>query len=152
MSCCCHDIGHTNDQKAVPKTKIFREEVHFFRKSVQICAQIMNCTSRKIYSRRSALLPGRFIRIFVFGTAFSHLCTYFLFSGNNSTPNSITTARKRARRGSPPSHPTTTTISNLSHCDQNNIDVSASLPPDSKAALTATREAIVSWGHLATWW
>ena len=34
------------DQKAVPKTKFFREEVHFFRKSVQICAQIMNCTAR----------------------------------------------------------------------------------------------------------
>ena len=58
------------NQKAVPKTKICREEVHFFRKSVQICAQITNCTSKKIYSRRSALLPGRFIRIFVFGTAF----------------------------------------------------------------------------------
>ena len=31
-------------QKAVPKTKSFREEVHFFGKSVQICAQIRNYT------------------------------------------------------------------------------------------------------------
>ena len=58
--------------KAVAKTKIFREEVqvHFFVKSVQICAQITNCTSKKLYSRRSALLPARFIRILVFVTAF----------------------------------------------------------------------------------
>ena len=41
--------------KAVPKTKVFREEVHFFGKSVQICAQITNCTSKKLYLRRSAL-------------------------------------------------------------------------------------------------
>ena len=47
---------------------MFREEVHFFGKSVQICAQITNCTSKKLYSRRSALLPGRLIQILVFGT------------------------------------------------------------------------------------
>ena len=66
-------LGSSLNQKAVPKTKNFREEVHFFGKSVQICAQITNCTSKKIYSpRKSALLPGRFIQILVFGTALSY--------------------------------------------------------------------------------
>ena len=37
-----HD--HKRDLKAVPKTNIFLEEVHFFGKSVQICGQITNCT------------------------------------------------------------------------------------------------------------
>ena len=61
----CRVVLLLGDLKAVPRTKIFREEVYFFGKSVQIGAQITNSTSKKLYSRISALLPKK-----PFGTAF----------------------------------------------------------------------------------